>query len=145
MAQFVARAQTMGREFFNSPHLKAVLEPDVAGPTARKVFEYSSVATAAIFTVCIFSSNNNRVVPMLCEPLLDIAFPVHSYIACSAVITDYVPLAMRPATRWASLGAHGMMLLGLQAMTSSHGIGPVTAAKYLWSSGAKPLKPLSEL
>lgn len=113
MAQFVARAQTMGRNFFNSPHLKAVLEPDVAGSTGRKVYEYTSVATAALFAVCFFSSNTNRVVPMLCEPLLDVTLPIHSYIGVSAVISDYVPMGIRPATRWASLGAHGLMFLGL--------------------------------
>lgn len=145
MAQFATRVQTMGRNFFNSPRLKVLLEPDTAGPTAQRVYEYSSAATAAIITVCVFSSNTNRVVPLLCEPLLDIAVPIHSYIGVNAVISDYVPLAMRPASRWACLGAHGLMFAGLSAMTSQYGLGPVSAVKYLWSGSAKPLKPLSEL
>jgi len=75
-----------------------------AADTFPKVYEYSNYALAAAVPVAALSSRGSAL-EKAADWTLAAAIPVHLHLTTNAVVSDYVPTAVRGAPRCAALPA----------------------------------------
>eukprot|EP00735_Rhodelphis_limneticus_P006221 TRINITY_DN1859_c0_g1::TRINITY_DN1859_c0_g1_i1::g.14097::m.14097 TRINITY_DN1859_c0_g1::TRINITY_DN1859_c0_g1_i1::g.14097 ORF type:complete len:151 (+),score=37.05,sp/Q5RC29/DHSD_PONAB/35.62/1e-07,CybS/PF05328.7/1.4e-16 TRINITY_DN1859_c0_g1_i1:53-454(+) len=104
----------------------AILMPDHS-KTLQRLFHTSSVALAVFVPYAVIASSP-------CKPVdtaLGLLLPFHGYYGVSAVISDYVPKAQRPAARAVALGVTALSTLGLLKLNLA-GPGLTNTVKTLW-------------
>jgi|Transcript_1624 succinate dehydrogenase (ubiquinone) membrane anchor subunit len=117
--------------------MNAVLFADSAGPKVQRLYQQSHYVLAGLVPATLICESNT-IPARVSDVGLALALPLHSHVALSYVVSDYVPKSLQLPVRAGVAGLTAVAFLGLMK-TAVAGPGIGGAIKQLW--GRKAAEP----
>ena len=115
--------------------MNAILFADSAGPKVQRLYQQSGYVLAGLVPATLLADSSS-IPARVADVGLAVALPLHSHVALSYVVSDYVPKTFQLPVRAGVAGLTAVAFLGLmKAAVLGPGIGG--AVKQLWRSGMR--------
>lgn len=111
--------------------------------SSKMTHYFHNTGYALIFIVPVSFAISPSIFNLPLDLALGFMFPLHSFIGCNYVISDYVPKALRGPMRMFVLGATVITLAGLLRLNITGG-GITNAIKSMWADPPKKSKKTAE-
>jgi succinate dehydrogenase (ubiquinone) membrane anchor subunit len=115
--------------------MNAILFADSAGPKVQRLYQQSGYVLAGLVPATLLADSSS-IPARVADVGLAVALPLHSHVALSYVVSDYVPKTFQLPVRAGVAGLTAVAFLGLMK-TAVLGPGIGGAVKQLWRSGKR--------
>jgi succinate dehydrogenase (ubiquinone) membrane anchor subunit len=115
--------------------MNAILFADSAGPKVQRLYQQSGYVLAGLVPATLLADSSS-IPARVADVGLAVALPLHSHVALSYVVSDYVPKTFQLPVRAGVAGLTAVAFLGL-VKTAVLGPGIGGAVKQLWRSGKR--------
>ena len=115
--------------------MNAILFADSAGPKVQRLYQQSGYVLAGLVPATLLADSSS-IPARVADVGRAVALPLHSHVALSYVVSDYVPKTFQLPVRAGVAGLTAVAFLGLMK-TAVLGPGIGGAVKQLWRSGKR--------